>query len=98
MQPSQILDQLYASGKEPFNSHPTSIWQEGEVKDETVQGETIVLPPSAAKTISQALEMPELAIELDRAVWQVEKALEAEKQEQAQKTKSPEASGQEKEK
>jgi hypothetical protein len=37
----------------------------------------MVLHKSDGKRISEALGIPELDIELDRAVWQVEKALKA---------------------
>jgi len=40
----------------------------------------MVLHNSDGKRISEVLEIPELYVELDRAVWQVEKALEAEKE------------------
>lgn len=38
----------------------------------------MVLHKSDGKRISEALGIPELDLELDRAVWQVEKALKAE--------------------
>ncbi len=38
----------------------------------------MVLHKSDGKRIAEALEIPELDVELDRAVWQVEKALKAE--------------------
>lgn len=40
----------------------------------------MVLHKSDGKRIAQALNIPELDIELDRAVWQVEKALMAEQE------------------
>jgi hypothetical protein len=57
------LSELYATGKQPFDHGPAS----GEDK--------MVLHASNAKRISEGLELPELNVELDRAVWQVEKAL-----------------------
>jgi hypothetical protein len=42
--------------------------------------ETMVLHKSDGKRIAEALEIPELNIELDRAVWQVEKDLKAKKE------------------
>ena len=64
-QPSKILDELYARGKKPFdNSNP------GE--------ERMFLHASDHKRFAEMLELPELSIELTRAVWQVEKVLKAE--------------------
>jgi hypothetical protein len=40
----------------------------------------MVLHKSNGSRIAEALKIPELDIELDRAVWQVEKALKAEKE------------------
>lgn len=40
----------------------------------------MVLHKSDGKRIAEALKIPELNVELDRAVWQVRKALEAEKE------------------
>ena len=51
----------------------------------------MVLHKSDGKRIAQALEIPELDIELDRAVWQVEKALTAEKELKQEKAKLDEA-------
>lgn len=40
----------------------------------------MILHKSSGKKIAEALNIPELDMELDRAVWQVEKALKAEKE------------------
>lgn len=45
----------------------------------------MVLHKSNGKRIAEALEIPELEAELDRAVWQVEKALKAEQELKEQK-------------
>jgi hypothetical protein len=47
----------------------------------------MVLHKSNGSRIAEALEIPELNIELDRAVWQVEKALQAEKELKEEKTR-----------
>jgi len=39
----------------------------------------MVLHKSDGKRIAEALDLPELSVELDRAVWQVKKGLEARK-------------------
>lgn len=68
-QSSPILNELYKSGERPFDISAS--------KNNT---ETMVLHNSDGKRIAEALEIPELSVELDRAVWQVEKALHAEKE------------------
>lgn len=56
----------------------------------------MVLHQSNGKRIAEALEIPELDVELDRAVWQVEKAirekheLEEEKQDLKSANSKPE--------
>lgn len=62
-----------------------------EPKDSTADTDTLILHKSDGKRISQVLEMPELDIELDRAVWQVEKALKAEKELKQEKADLQEA-------
>jgi hypothetical protein len=47
----------------------------------------MVLHKSDGKRIAEALEIPELSVELDRAVWQIEKALQAEKELREEKSK-----------
>ena len=73
---SKILDELYASGKRPFDTVSSS---SGSDAEESRIG-TMVLHKSDGKRIAEALEMSELDVELDRAVWQVEKALKAEQE------------------
>ena len=82
-QPSKILDELYTSRKRPFDTGSVTSTTS---HDSTAGTDAMVLHKSDGKRIAQALEMPQLDIELDRAVWQVEKALMAEnelKQEKA---------------
>jgi len=74
--PSLILDELYSSGKSPFNASPVSSGQTDSANAE----EIMVLHNSNGDRIAEALKIPELYIELDRAVWQVEKALQVEKE------------------
>jgi hypothetical protein len=78
IRPSQVLDELYSTGKRPFETQ--------SVPPEMKSHETMVLHESHGRRIAEALKVPELYIELDRAVWQVENALQAEK-EQSQKAK-----------
>ncbi|KAI6716570.1 hypothetical protein JHW43_000829 [Diplocarpon mali] len=79
--PSKILDDLYAQGNLPCDAACEKSPEKLSTKtnDEDVD-EKMVLQKSNRHNIAEALEIPELDIELDRAVWQVEKAL-MEKQE-----------------
>ena len=47
--------------------------------------EKMILHKSDGKRIAEALELPELDMELDRAVWQVERALKTEKEKKEKK-------------
>jgi len=78
--PSRILDDLYSPGRNPFGTSSSSI-------DSEPFEERMVLHKSNGKRIAEALGLPELDIELDRAVWQVEKALKAEKDQKEEKAK-----------
>ncbi|KAG9238849.1 mitochondrial K+-H+ exchange-related-domain-containing protein [Amylocarpus encephaloides] len=78
--PSKVLDELYSTGKEPF-----------DVGSDLEGAETLVLHRSNGTRIAEALEMPELDLELDRAVWQVEKALRSEKELQEERKESDKA-------
>jgi hypothetical protein len=85
-QPSKILDELYSSGKKHFDIGSTP-----DPKDPKAPAETMVLHKLDGKKIAEVLEIPELDIELDRAVWQVEKALQAEKELKQEKADLEEA-------
>lgn len=77
--PSPILDELYASGKLRFDaaSMPSTTKPIDSSDD---PNEEMVLHKSDGTRIAEALKIPELDVELDRAVWQVEKALRAAKE------------------
>ena len=87
--PSKILDELYATGKRSFDRGPTS---SPESTSSPLQEEEMVLHKTDGKRISKALDVPELDVELDRAVWQVEKALKAEKELKEEKVELDKAS------
>lgn len=88
--PSQILDELYLRSKLPFSdpkgtAHATL----SDSNDSDV--ETMLLHSADGVEIATVLDIPELEMELDRAVWQVENDLKAreemeEKQERAHST------------
>jgi hypothetical protein len=91
-QPSKILDELYSSGKMRFDARSAASKTSENSEDTPAGGETMVLHKSDGKRIAQALEIPELDVELDRAVWQVEKALKAEKELKQEKANLDKAS------
>lgn len=74
--PSKILDQLYANGKLHFDGTLEKPLEDLRLEEEDGK-EKMLLHKSDGKVISAALELPELDIELDRAVWQVENALKS---------------------
>lgn len=82
--PSKILDELYSNGINPFVDPPspntTPASNNGPLKEDIM-----VLHESDGKRIAEALKIPELETELDRAVWQVEKALKAKEELQQEK-------------
>ena len=75
--PSRILDDLYTTGEQFSDRTPV---KETDTSKAFRTEERMLLHKSNGKQIAEALKMPELEVELDRAVWQVEKALKAEKE------------------
>lgn len=76
--PSLILDELYASGKLRYDA-ASRLSPEKSQEDLKDLEEEMVLHKSDGTRIAKALDLPELDIELDRAVWQVQKAIQAAK-------------------
>lgn len=83
--PSPILDTLYSAGimkatRGSITLNPREANAEpGETSklldDAPMEPEVLLLGEGDSARIAQALEMPELRAELDRAIWQVKKAL-----------------------
>jgi len=80
---SPILDELYSSGKRSFQSYHTL--GPKKAAGPPVE-ETMVLHESDGKRIAETLDIPELYVELDRAVWQVENTLRAQRELKKEKT------------
>jgi len=80
---SKILDELYSTGQQPFVPKPASD-AKGAVHSD-VDAERMILHMSNNSRIAESLEIPDLKVELDRAVWQVERALQKEKELQEEK-------------
>jgi hypothetical protein len=74
--PSPVLDVLYSAGIMRAKRDNTLISAPLEGEDgESKLRETMVLQGWNSKVIAQALEVPELEVELERAIWQVENSL-----------------------
>jgi len=82
--PSKILDELYSTGKLSFDTPSVSTTEKSSM-DSNYLEEKMILHKSDGKRIAEALELPELDMELDRAVWQVERALKTEKEKKEKK-------------
>lgn len=109
--PSPILDTLYAAGimqnvrNGTVISSKTVRGAEASLKAQTLaENEYLVLDKWNAALIAKALAVPELEVELERAIWQVESTLKAtellneEKERLEKSTRQSEAQEQEQEK
>lgn len=82
--PSPILDEVYAKQASPLPATPESTAQPGEPKNDSPQlpseeqpeGEMMLLSQANGKKMTQALDLPALEIELERALWQVEQGIQ----------------------
>ena len=77
-QASPILDNLYL-GQNPTSADSAKLL---EPITQSIPGteETMLLTEAQGKEMATILEIPELYIELKRAVWQVERSLEKQKE------------------
>ena len=77
--PSKVLDELYAGGRKPFRGDASEGGSAGvptpAIEFPASAPEEMVMYEADHKRFADALEFPELSIELHRAVWQVERAL-----------------------
>ncbi|KAK0714817.1 mitochondrial K+-H+ exchange-related-domain-containing protein [Lasiosphaeris hirsuta] len=84
--PSAVVDEVYARPKQPLPSTPETttapdadqlkkLGPTPDVAPETPEGETLLLSQEHGKKMTQALNLPALEIELERAIWQVETAI-----------------------
>ncbi|KAH8758411.1 mitochondrial K+-H+ exchange-related-domain-containing protein [Diaporthe sp. PMI_573] len=83
--PSPKLDEVYSEQEPPLPSTPETTTTPGEPKNKNPAlpknaqpegGETMLLSQANGKIMTQALVLPQLEIELERAIWQVETAIE----------------------
>ena len=85
--PSPILDAIYATPRTPTEPPPTpesekTPGDEGSEAEEEpllTSGEEILINPEIGKKLSEALEHPEIEVELERALWQVNQQWEKER-------------------
>jgi len=79
--PSPVLDEVYAhqnplaSTPEPTTGHEAEKLVGDEINSPNPDGETMLLSQEHGKKMTQALDLPQLEVELERAIWQVEGAV-----------------------
>ena len=77
--PSSILESIYSANRQslPRVTNPTTTPnREGaEPQDGEGDRERLLLSQDGCKAITQALDLPQLGVELERAIWQVEGAI-----------------------
>ncbi|AEO60559.1 hypothetical protein MYCTH_2316157 [Thermothelomyces thermophilus ATCC 42464] len=84
--PSPVVDEVYAQQKQPLPSTPEPttgsneklVGNPGPASSTGAQdrnGETMLLSQANGKKMTQALDLPQLEAELERAIWQVETAI-----------------------
>ncbi len=85
--PSPVVDRVYAEQKGPLPStpetttnstqdlvsNPDSFSRPNGARDP--DGETMLLSQANGKEMTQVLDLPQLEVELERAIWQVEEAI-----------------------
>ena len=77
--PSKILDELYAGNQRPFDVS-TMASTSKPLPGQGIADEQMILHKADGKRIATTLGISELDVELDRAVWQVEKDISAKKE------------------
>ncbi|KAK0627818.1 mitochondrial K+-H+ exchange-related-domain-containing protein [Immersiella caudata] len=87
--PSPIVDAVYANQKQPLASTPQlttttkagpdsedfKIFDPSNTEVPNPDGETMLLSQANGIKMTQALDLPQLEVELERAIWQVETAV-----------------------
>ncbi|KAK0665127.1 mitochondrial K+-H+ exchange-related-domain-containing protein [Cercophora samala] len=88
--PSPVLDAVYAGQKQPLPStpEPTTSPSAELLGNEKIpgpenpnpEGETMLLNQANGRKMTQALDLPQLEVELERAIWQVETVVQLSKE------------------
>jgi len=86
--PSPILDEVYATQKRPLltTAEPTTDTGASDINPSGLpnpDGETMLLSQANGRRMTQALDLPELEVELERAIWQVETAIKKQSEDEA---------------
>lgn len=105
--PSPILDQVYADQDHPLPSapEPTTTTATAKSMDSPLliehpspeeapnhpEGETLLLSQENAQRMTQLLDLPQLEVEIERAIWQVETAITAQNNENRKKASAEES-------
>ncbi|KAL2158641.1 hypothetical protein VTH06DRAFT_4123 [Thermothelomyces fergusii] len=95
--PSPVVDEVYAQQKKPLLSTPEPTTSSDEklavnpdpgssTGTQDRNGETMLLTQANGKKMTQALDLPQLEAELERAIWQVERAIKQRRAEVAAKS------------
>ncbi|KAI0508353.1 mitochondrial K+-H+ exchange-related-domain-containing protein [Xylaria bambusicola] len=85
--PSQILDEIYSQQHRSTDLLEEPNGSGSQSSDSRLQSqERLLLSQERGRTLAQALKIPELGVELERAIWQVETAIRKQEQ-QGEKTK-----------
>lgn len=91
--PSPVLDSIYPSLLPPSPTSLTTKPNKPETQQPSGDGkmqeedEKMVLSQKNRKQLVKALDVPELEVELERAIWQVEEAIRKSREEQSDKQK-----------
>jgi hypothetical protein len=105
--PSPVVDAVYAEQKDPLPStpEPTTDGSEEVINNpgpsspngaQNPDGETMLLSQAKGKQMTQALDLPQLEVELERAIWQVETAIKKQNAEVAARNSQQTASEEDK--
>ncbi|KAL1843326.1 hypothetical protein VTJ49DRAFT_2143 [Mycothermus thermophilus] len=83
--PNPLVDAVYAAPKPPLPSTPEPTTRSTPIanpdppspgaREQNSEGETMLLSQAEGKKMTQALDLPQLETELERAIWQVETAI-----------------------
>ncbi|KAI0972588.1 mitochondrial K+-H+ exchange-related-domain-containing protein [Xylaria arbuscula] len=89
LSPSKTLDTFFSHRLLSSSLSGQSNYSDSNEGDKSpATQDRLLLTQESGRKLAQALEVPELEVELERAIWQVEAAIEKEKKEVSERTKS----------
>ncbi|KAH9897240.1 mitochondrial K+-H+ exchange-related-domain-containing protein [Xylariomycetidae sp. FL2044] len=89
--PSKVLDSIYPALLPSSSSAAASAAKPDDPPSSTtppLEEEKMLLSQENGRQLVKALDVPELEVELERAIWQVQEAIRKEQEEKAEKSKS----------